>query len=361
MQLNLDIHQELLIVNFAGGGGSCTGIEMALGRRVGQIERVGRVNFTDAGLAVWEEGISEARSAGGMNGARNWELQFKRDVFKRVIQTLNRLGWSVTMPEIDPHDVMHYGGNVARWASERRRLCSKGDLKADLEISGRHIELKMFQSINCPTRPDHEGRYEWNKEACMPYVIRLEMERTRRRIRDYLCNVFSGYTFKPSKISSPNPDPLVFFNDGWDGEYEKTRGTHRFDRGADGWPSDKELGSWNRIDKDGVRLNHGAVRWFRDDKGRLLRGRVYGGINGQWLCVYGTGKKDYTHKSANEFFTYREGETKFKEPDTRIRAKRLSSELDKAIKSMSFERAAVLRDVLYTKGVSKPTSEAANV
>ena len=34
MQLNLDIHQELLIVNFAGGGGSCTGIEMALGRRV---------------------------------------------------------------------------------------------------------------------------------------------------------------------------------------------------------------------------------------------------------------------------------------------------------------------------------------
>ena len=34
MQLNLDIHRELLIVNFAGGGGSCTGIEMATGRRV---------------------------------------------------------------------------------------------------------------------------------------------------------------------------------------------------------------------------------------------------------------------------------------------------------------------------------------
>ena len=34
LQLNLDIHNELLVVNFAGGGGSCTGIEMALGRRV---------------------------------------------------------------------------------------------------------------------------------------------------------------------------------------------------------------------------------------------------------------------------------------------------------------------------------------
>jgi DNA (cytosine-5)-methyltransferase 1 len=34
MQLNLDIHDELLVVNFAGGGGSCKGIEMGLGRRV---------------------------------------------------------------------------------------------------------------------------------------------------------------------------------------------------------------------------------------------------------------------------------------------------------------------------------------
>ena len=34
MQLQLDIHSELIIDNFAGGGGASTGIEMALGRRV---------------------------------------------------------------------------------------------------------------------------------------------------------------------------------------------------------------------------------------------------------------------------------------------------------------------------------------
>jgi DNA (cytosine-5)-methyltransferase 1 len=33
-QYQLDIHNELIIVNFAGGGGSCTGIELALGRNV---------------------------------------------------------------------------------------------------------------------------------------------------------------------------------------------------------------------------------------------------------------------------------------------------------------------------------------
>lgn len=33
-QLQLDVHRELIIDNFAGGGGASTGIEMALGRRV---------------------------------------------------------------------------------------------------------------------------------------------------------------------------------------------------------------------------------------------------------------------------------------------------------------------------------------
>ena len=34
LQLQLDVHAELIIDNFAGGGGASTGIEMALGRRV---------------------------------------------------------------------------------------------------------------------------------------------------------------------------------------------------------------------------------------------------------------------------------------------------------------------------------------
>lgn len=34
MQLNLDIHSEIIIDNFAGGGGASTGIELALGRRI---------------------------------------------------------------------------------------------------------------------------------------------------------------------------------------------------------------------------------------------------------------------------------------------------------------------------------------
>ncbi|MBN3822318.1 hypothetical protein G3O00_01625 [Burkholderia sp. Ac-20384] len=313
----------------------------------GRIERAGRVVFRDAALHVWEEGISDARNAGGYAGAQRWEQQFKRDVFARIIQTLNRLGWTCTMQPIDERDVKHYGGNIARWASERKRFCVKGNLKADLSISGRCIEFKMFQSVNTPTRADHEGRYESNKEACMPYVIRLEMERTRRRIRDYLCGVFTGYEFDSPKIASPNPDPLAYFNDSWDGEYEKRRGIHRFKRGVDGWPSEHEINSWNRKDKDGATLNHGDVRWMRDRKGRAICGRVYGGINGMWLFVYGPGHRDHTHESAGRFFTYRPGETPRKLVDDRERRKRIERELSAAVEKMNFERAATLRDILF--------------
>lgn len=30
----------------------------------------------------------------------------------------------------------------------------------------------------------------------MPYLVTLELECTRRRIRDYLCNAFTGYVFE---------------------------------------------------------------------------------------------------------------------------------------------------------------------
>ncbi len=313
--------------------------------------RTGVVSFGDACVSIWEE------PGAPLSWGNTWEPAFKRDVFARIVQTLNRLGWTCTMPPVDPHSVKAYGGNVERRSRERQRFCVKGDLKADLNLSGRCIEFQMFQSVNCPTRPDHEGRYESNKEACMPYVLRLEMERTRRRIRDYLCNVFDGYAFQPPKIVSPNPDPLAYFNSGWDGEYERKRGTHRFERDASGWPSDRELSSWSRTDQDGARLEHGSIRYARDHKGRLLRGRVYGGINGMWMLVYGPGRRDHMHETAATLFTLAQGMPR-KQVPAYVRLKRLQGELDKAVKAMNFERAAVLRDILHPQPPSRRAGDA---
>ncbi|UUQ65183.1 hypothetical protein NLK61_00585 [Pseudomonas fuscovaginae UPB0736] len=56
-----------------------------------QIQRKGNLSFGDARLSIWEEDISAARDAGGVRRADAWEKRFKREVFKRIIQTLNRL------------------------------------------------------------------------------------------------------------------------------------------------------------------------------------------------------------------------------------------------------------------------------
>ena len=55
---------------------------------MGQINRTGRVSFGDASLCVWEEGLG-----GSLQERDAWEKAFKRQVFKRIIQALNRLGW----------------------------------------------------------------------------------------------------------------------------------------------------------------------------------------------------------------------------------------------------------------------------
>lgn len=55
----------------------------------GRIAREGKIVFHDAELRIWEEGIMAARHAGGWAGEQKWEREFKRDVFARIVQTLN--------------------------------------------------------------------------------------------------------------------------------------------------------------------------------------------------------------------------------------------------------------------------------
>lgn len=275
----------------------------------GQINRTGVVHIGDARFSVWEEGILDARTAGGYAGAQRWERQFKREVFLRIVQQLNRLGWTCHVPA----DIAkQYSLSFAR----SYRVCRKGDLHAELHVSGRCIEFQMWQGVNTPSRPDHGGRYESNKEAIAPYLLRLEMQRTRRRIVRYLCNVFAGYSCAPPKARRPE----LAAN------------------------SDQELSSWSRADADGNTLSHGAIRWWRDRKGRLVRGRVYGGINGMWALVCGSDGYRTT-EPARRYFTYKPGMPR-KAADPSVRTKRLKTELAKAIEAENFERAALLRDIL---------------
>ncbi|WP_325435594.1 hypothetical protein [Pseudomonas nitroreducens] len=122
-----------------------------------QIERSGSVRFGDASLLISEEGYpaGSARTA--------WDKAFKQQVFARIVQQLNRIGWTLLIPE---DKVKHYGKSFANGWREGR----KGDLQCELHVCGRCIELKMWQDVANVKNPNG-GRYDFDKEQRMPYHV----------------------------------------------------------------------------------------------------------------------------------------------------------------------------------------------
>ena len=300
----------------------------------GQIAREGRVSFGDASVSVWEEGISAARAAGGYDGEKAWELAFKRQVFARIVQTLNRIGWTVCPWE---------RAKLYPAIANRHRTCSKGGLQAELSVSGRCIDFKMWQDVT-PSENPNGGQYDFDKEKRMPYVLRLEMERTRRRIRDYLCAVFTGYTFD-SRPSTTCRRPMQFTAmelieqsyaeschfKGDIADYLKNNGYTK-------------LPSYNCTSLDGQRIQHGQRVWFQDYDGRIGEGIAYYNINSMWWVV--PGRYDRRNISTGDIWVNPPEKPRVKRNE-RQRRKRLEGELAKAVKAMDFDRAKVLKGILW--------------
>lgn len=304
----------------------------------GQINRTGSIRFGDANIYVLEEGISEARTKGGYEGAKAWELDYKRQVFARVLQTLNRLGWTCVVPA---DMVKDYGVAFAR----NNRDCSLGDLRGRLDVSGRSIEFKMWQGVNTPTRPDHGGRYEPNLEGCMPYILRLKMEHTRRKIRDYLCNIFSGYAFDSQnyncylKNNACGPFGLTAL------EWVKRR--HDESCHIKGDPVGYKLQKYNSESKDGGVLKHGMPVWYEDRKGRICSGIAHVNINSMWWVT--SGRYGVTNQSSHSLYTAAPDNLRVKR-NLKLRRSVLERLMKEAVKGMKFERAAKLRDLLFPEG-----------
>lgn len=282
--------------------------------------RSGIIRFNDASLSIWEEPAKVEPV---------WEQQFKRDVFARIVQQLNRIGWTCVVPD---DMVKQYSVRFAR----KYRYCRKGDLEAQLSISGRCITLDMWQNVaNVENR--NGGKYDFDKEARMPYLLRLEMERTRRRLRRYLCNIFGGYRFEPGRPER-GPNGLTALQ--WVEQdvrrcwhYDENTGR----RAGEGRP-------YNNKSAEGLQVVHGSRVWFADPKGRMLTGTAYYNINNMWWVI--SGRYGLWNVASFEIYTLQPGDLRTKR-NAALRRDRLKRQLDAAVKTMSFERAAVLRDILH--------------
>ena len=304
-----------------------------------QIERSGKITKSQARLEIQEEGRPRDFREG-----EAWEHTYKNQVFKRVVWMLNQLGWKCTMPEVEPYAKKAYG-KYAMESCRRKRFCQKGDLKADLEMSGRSIELKFFQSLNTPDRADHEGRYQKDLEDHMTYMMRLEMERTRNRIITYLCNVFTGYELGQEYRPTVGPRGITALE--W-----KDRELRRSGHFVEALGHARIHSPRSETGRDGGKIVHGATVWFMDWRTkRVFRGTAFYDLNDSWYVI--SGKYAFNVVQIQDMYAA--------PPETlrvrceRVRASRLKSEISAAVKAMNYERAAKLRDILYPDGV--PTKE----
>ncbi|MNF55467.1 hypothetical protein D3C84_369290 [compost metagenome] len=292
-----------------------------------QIERCGTVRFGDASLHVSEDDYPAG------SARIEWDKVFKRQVFARIVQQLNRIGWTL---EIPAEKVERYGQSFARGYREGR----KGNLQCELGVSGRCIELKMWQDV-ANVKNSNGGRYDFDKEKRMPYLLRLEMERTRRRIRDYLCNVFSGYEFKDSRqlVMGPGLGQVTAL------EYalhdQKSSGHYQPELGHASFSNDAQDSG------DGLVIENGMRVYAQDYTGRIITGNAYYCLNGNWMIVTGRYGAIFNvwHK---QVWVNSPGDLRRKRNE-RTRRKRLEQEMSKAVARMDYRRAEVLRDVLFPK------------
>jgi hypothetical protein len=299
-----------------------------------QIKREGRVTFGDASLSVWEEGIVEARRAGGHKAEISWERQFKEDVFSRIIQQLNRMGWKCEVPK---EMIKQYSLSFAR----NNRYCRHGDIEAELSVSGRCIQLEMYQNIQ-NVKNSNGGKYDFGKEERMTYQQRLRMEYTRRKLRDYLCNVFSGYVF--DKGRSHRHHVGVGYLTAMELVRERHAESYNKTTDFDTFQAPSHSNSYKS--REGLSLVHGAKVWTTDRKGRIIPGTVYYNSGQMWWVV--SGKYTYTNACCTDIWAEHPGELRAKH-NSRERRSRLERLIAAAVGRMDFERAATLRDVLFPK------------
>ena len=199
----------------------------------------------------------------------------------------------------------------------------------------------MYQNVqNVDNR--NGGQYCFDKEERMTYQQRLRMEYTRRKLRDYLCNVFTGYTFQTDRNPKVGPGRNRVTAMEWMQKAIRATGHYR-----------EELGhasismKCNETARDGGTIKHGTQIWYHDRKTqRIFKGTAFYDLNSSWFVV--SGRYGHSVVQASDIFTSAPLNLR-RLVTAEKRRKRIESLMQRAVAGMDFERAAKLRDILFPK------------
>lgn len=274
--------------------------EVRLKRRVLEVDQVdpaikftGKMSFGDASMCIR---VDRPSLKNWSDEQAHWNSQLHIQVFNKVLTELSILGYSIKQQT-----------NI--FTSPDHKYCRKGDLRLDVEVENGCVVFHFYQNVNAPNRPDHGGRYEHNQQKLMPYLMLLEMKRTRNRIKKLFMESY-GFTFEEdfkrrNRFEIVGPEGLTALE--WIQEDYKADGItlEKLEASAHGYTSE-----YNNQSADKKRLVQEQQVWFYDRKNRLNVGKVYYRSNSMWWVV--TGKYGYSIESSHSLYVEKPHDVRIK-------------------------------------------------
>lgn len=274
------------------------------------------INLHDTSIGIWQDDPNDPT--------------FMAEIFEPLTAWMRRRGWRVTA---DPEVLKRH-----RCISKGHRVAERGDLRAKAQIGGRHVEV-TFWSERAEQSNSNGRQYDFDKRDRAPYLDRLRMDLEIRRILAWLGDRAELKVREPRNQRCGSGA----------GELQATAWIERSARQSGHFVP--ELGRARYTNGDGCRkaadgglLEHGAVAWFIDMKGRVLRGRAFYSLNDRWAIQIG--RFGVTFASAWEMFTAPPADLRRKRNDDQ-RRKQIEREIGRAVRSENFERAALLKKIAF--------------
>lgn len=278
--------------------------------------RVLKINQHDTHVGIWQDNANDPT--------------FYNEIYRGLLRLLQRLGWRVTA---DPQTLKRF-----RSISKNYRLASRGTLGAHIQCSGRVVQIDFWSELAAQDNPNGR-RYDFDKWKRAPYLDRVRIDLETRRIlawlddratltfetrRDVQCGF--GFDQVPARAFIDHRIRST-------GHFVPELGRARFCNA----PREQTSG-------DGLILEHGAVVWFRDRSGRILRGRGFYVLGQQWLIQ--VGRWGVYNASHWDIFVQPPADLRSKQNKGQQR-KRLEQELSRAIIRDEFRRAEKLKSILF--------------
>lgn len=279
-----------------------------------------KINLSDASVDIWLE--------------KNEEKSLLL-MMKSISSMLSKNGWSIHTPFEDHLDVKERHG-VEFWRSRASKFRKgiNGGLEVELYVCGCHLEVKFFENVNDHSEDNRNGgKYIFNKESKMPYLLRMMTKLAKIKITSHLLEHYNVAKF--SRRNEPVFTPQIKIDIINKRISESPHYRKELDRA--------DYSDYNRTSANGTLLEEYQTVYTRDHNGRWCVGYTRYSLNYNWYVI--TGRHDSVMNGCGSIHTDKPEDLRTR--DTGNRRRRLEQVMAKAVKLMDFDKAKVIKSQLF--------------